>query len=280
MLVRLRVPQTLSEIKTLLTSHGLTPRKMFGQNFLHDHHHIERIVEAAELDESDTVLEVGPGTGTLTGQLIASRARVVAVEIDRGLVPVLRELYGQDSDKSQLINDDVLASKRSLNTQIEDAVGGRTQPFKLIANLPYNVASPLLATLVTDWPGMELAIIMVQREVGDRLNASPGTKAYGPLGILVQALCEVDFVSTLPPSCFWPAPKVESAVIRVRRSATPMTDDIQGFSKFVHTVFEKRRKQLGSVLGRDFPFPDDIDPKIRAERLSVSDLVRLSERAS
>lgn len=285
--------QTLTEIKQLLATHGLHPKHKFGQNFLHDGNHMRRIMDAADLQPGDTVLEVGPGTGALTERLLEEGARVVAVEIDADLEPILRqrimELPAPSDERFSLIVGDVLAGKHTIAPEVLEALeqSVRTSDnapadhgFKLIANLPYNIASPLLANLVIDqFPGptMSDAVVMIQKEVADRLRAGPGTKAYGPLGILIQALCEVQTVGVLPPSCFWPAPKVASAVVHLKRRADPLTDDPAALSAMLQQLFTKRRKQLGSILGRDARLPDGIDPNARPESLSIDQLVALSK---
>jgi len=283
--------QTLTEIKQLLATHGLHPKHKFGQNFLHDGNHMRRIMEAADLQPGDVVLEVGPGTGALTERLLEDGAEVVAVEIDTDLEPVLKYRMAGLTDgmgeRFTLIVGDVLASKHTINPVVVESVMQRVEAsgasgFKLIANLPYNIASPLLANLVVDqFPGaaMSDAVVMIQKEVADRLAAKPGNKLYGPLGILIQALCEVRTVGTLAPGCFWPAPKVASAVVHLKRRTTPLTDDPAALSAMLQTLFTKRRKQLGSILGRDFPFPAGIDADARPESLTVEQLITLADAA-
>ncbi len=281
--------QTLTEIKQLLATHGLHPKHKFGQNFLHDGNHMRRIMDAADLQPGDVVLEVGPGTGALTERLLEDGAEVVAVEIDTDLEPVLKYrmagLPNGMGERFTLIIGDVLAGKHTINPAVIEPVMARVKAgelgnseghFKLIANLPYNVASPLLANLVVDHPAMSDAVVMIQKEVADRLAAKPGNKLYGPLGILIQALCEVRTVGTLAPGCFWPAPKVASAVVHLKRRSTPLTDDPAALSAMLQTLFTKRRKQLGSILGRDATLPDGIDPNARPESLSVEQLIALS----
>ncbi|MHC4995022.1 MAG: 16S rRNA (adenine(1518)-N(6)/adenine(1519)-N(6))-dimethyltransferase RsmA [Planctomycetota bacterium] len=269
--------QTLSTIKALLREYGLSPRHRFGQNFLHDPNKLRNIIEAAKIGEGDLVLEVGPGTGVLTEAMLEAGARVVAAEIDHDLCVLLRDRLSGEAGFT-LVEGDALASKHELAPGIEEALGGREVPFKLIANLPYNIASPLIATLAIDWPGMELAIVMVQKEVADRLTAGPGGKDYGPLGVIVQAMCEADVVTTLSPNCFWPAPKVASAVTRLRRRAQPLTVDPQGLSAFLHTLFSKRRKQIGGILRGFDDWPEGVCAKMRAEQLTVEQLIELEER--
>lgn len=277
--------QTLTEIKQLLAAHGLRPKHKFGQNFLHDGNHMSRIMDAAALQPGDVVLEVGPGTGALSERLLEADAHVVAVEIDTDMRPILEQrtgdMPGDAAQRFALVLGDVLASKHTINpavidaTQAAMAAAGRSG-FKLIANLPYHVASPLLANLVVDHPAMSDAVVMIQKEVADRLGAGPGGKEYGPLGILIQALCEVRTVGVLPPSCFWPAPKVASAVVHLKRRAVPLTDDPAALSAMLQKLFTKRRKQLGSILGRATVLPEGIDPDARPESLSVQQCIALA----
>jgi 16S rRNA (adenine1518-N6/adenine1519-N6)-dimethyltransferase len=271
--------QTLAAIKAALAARGLHPKKRFGQNFLHDHQKLQRILDAAAVGAGDVVLEVGAGTGALTDQLLAAGAHVVAVEIDRDLAPILHERYANES-RLTLVLDDVLSGKHELNPAVTSALDAAraaagASAVKLVANLPYNVASPLLVNLFLHRPELTRAVVMVQREVADRLAAGPGGKDYGPLGILIQALATVERVTTLPPGCFWPQPGVDSAVILIARRDRPLTDQPDRLADLLHTLFSKRRKQLGSILGRDTPWPPGIDPQARPEQLTLDQLVAL-----
>ena len=297
--------QSLRDIRALLETRGLHPRHALGQNFLHDQNHMRRIVEAGGIEPGDLVLEVGAGTGSLTESLLEAGARVVAVEIDESLAPILRDRLSPFGEQVRLFIGDVLSGKHTINADVLallDEVGRRPcdpspadqtwqtghaqppatshqpPPFKLIANLPYQIASPLLANLVMDVPSMKLAVVMVQREVADRLTAGPGHKQFGQLGVLVQALSHVERLANLPPSCFWPQPKVGSAVVRLRRREQPLTDDPHRLSALLHKLFSQRRKQLGRILGRDTPLPEGIEPTARPEQLSVAQLVALGEQ--
>ncbi len=271
--------QTLSDIKNLLAAHGLHPKKRFGQNFLHDGNHMQRIMQAADIRPGQLVLEVGPGTGALTERLLEAGADVLAVEIDEDMQPILQERTKPYADHFRLHLGDILESKHTLNPDVIELLESfspdtrhpipDTRSYKLIANLPYNVASPLLINLAVDHPQMTTAIIMVQREVADRITAKSGGKDYGPLSVVLQAMCEVDIVGTLSPACFWPAPKVASAVVRMIRRANPLTDDPGKLSDLLQKLFQKRRKQLGAILGRDTALPEGIDPNARPESLSV-----------
>jgi 16S rRNA (adenine1518-N6/adenine1519-N6)-dimethyltransferase len=266
--------QTLTQIKAMLALHGLHPKKRYGQNFLHDQNQVRRIVEAAAVGPGDVVLEVGPGTGALSVALLEAGATLIAVEVDRDLAPILAEAYGPWGDRAMLQLTDVLADRHTLAPAVLGALAGR--PFKLIANLPYNVASPLLVNLCMDHAAMGLAIVMVQREVADRLTAGPGGRDYGPLGILVQATCEAQRLFTLSPACFWPQPQVESAVVRLVRRAQPITPNLHRFAALVHRLFQQRRKQIGSVLGRNTPLPPGVVQQVRPEQLTLTQLAQLA----
>lgn len=268
--------QTLSQIKALLRNHGLRPKKRLGQNFLHDGNQMARIVSAAQLEPGEPVLEVGPGTGNLSLRLLERGVKLLAVEADRDLKPILEQVLPLGcEERVLLIMGDILAGKHQLNSAVLQAMG--TTSFKLVANLPYNVASPLLANLVADYP-MRLAVVTVQHEVAQRLCAGPGTKSYGPLGVLVQAMCEVEPISHLSPSCFWPAPEVESMVLRLKRRDRPLTEQPHRLAKLTHRLFNQRRKQIGSILGRADELPAGINSSARPEQLEVEQLITLAQR--
>jgi 16S rRNA (adenine1518-N6/adenine1519-N6)-dimethyltransferase len=264
--------QTLSQIKELLAARGLAPRKSLGQNFLVDHNLIQKLVDAAGVRQGDLVLEVGPGTGTLTEELLARSCSVIAVELDRGLAQLLRERFGQQS--FLLIEGDALAGKRAINEEARAALAGR--PFTLVANLPYGAATPLMLALLVNHPECRGLFVTIQREVADRLLASPGTRDYGTISVVAQAMAEVSRVAVLPPECFWPRPDVTSSMATVVRRAQPFTDNPGRLADFCQRVFTQRRKQLGAVLGRDRAWPAGIRPDQRAEALSVEQFVALA----
>ncbi|MEM1355454.1 MAG: 16S rRNA (adenine(1518)-N(6)/adenine(1519)-N(6))-dimethyltransferase RsmA [Planctomycetota bacterium] len=264
--------QTLSDIKRLLAEHGLRPKKKFGQNFLHDGNHLAKILQAAVLAPGDLVLEVGPGTGALTERLVEAGARVVAVEIDTDLKPILEQRVG---DQVAVHFGDALSGKHAINPEVLALLDG---PFKLIANLPYNVASPLIANLALDHPAMSHAVVMVQKEVADRLVAPPGNKQYGTLGVLAQAIFEVHRVCTLSPGCFYPPPTIDSSVVAMARRDRPLCDDPHALSRLLQTLFSKRRKQIGSILGRDQVLPPGVSADQRPEQLTVEQLCSLTRR--
>ncbi len=269
--------QTLTQIREMLAARGLAPQKRFGQNFLIDHNLIARLVETSGVGPGDLVLEVGPGTGALTEALVERGCDVVAAEIDRGLSDLLRDRFGEKPN-FRLVEGDCLAGKGEVAPGLVDAIGGR--PFSLVANLPYGAATPLMMTLLVDHPACHGMWVTIQREVAERLAAGPGTKAYGPISVVAQALADVKVIANLPPECFWPRPEVTSAMVAVTRRAEPLTDDAAALSAIVQKAFGQRRKQLGSVLGREFPFPAGIEANDRAEKLTPAQFVALAAASS
>jgi 16S rRNA (adenine1518-N6/adenine1519-N6)-dimethyltransferase len=241
--------QTLTEIRQLLAERGLTPRHRLGQNFLHDKNQLTKLVDAANVQPSDLILEVGPGTGTLTEALLERGANMIACELDEQLANLLHDRL---DDRITLIRGDALDKQRRLNPQIIEAIHSRR--FKLVANLPYQIASPLISSLLTDHPNCRGMYVTIQKEVAERLMAQSNSKAYGSLTIIVQALADIELISTLSPGCFWPPPDVTSAMIAITpKHSTPIksgTESARAFATFITQMFTKRRKQLGTVFGR------------------------------
>lgn len=264
--------QTLAEIRDLLASRGLSPLKRFGQNFLIDQNLVAKLVDESGVSAGDLVLEVGPGTGTLTEELLGRGCEVIACELDRGLAALLRERLG-GHDRFTLVEGDCLAGKRRVSAELVGAIGDR--PFALVANLPYGAATPLVLALLTEHPHCRGMFVTIQREVGDRLAAQPRTDAYGSISIVAQSLATVRTIARLPSDCFWPRPDVASVMVAVERRADHGIDDPAGLAAFCQKVFEKRRKQLGSVLGRDLAWPEGVRPTMRAEELSPERMVAL-----
>lgn len=270
--------QTKQQIQQLLDEARSQPRRRFGQNFMIDQNLVRIVAEAASLVHADTAIEVGPGTGTLTEELLTRAGRVIAVEIDRDLARMLRERFAGDP-KLELIEADALAGKHALNERLVQSahLDRGTGPVKLVANLPYNIASPLIIELLI--AGVQLLVFTVQKEVADRLRAGAGDDAYGPLSIVAQLLSRVEVLRTLPPQAFWPAPKVDSALVRMTRQ-DQLGPRAGAFSTFVHRVFAYRRKTLGKALtqaGLDRLVLErlGIDPQLRPENLTPPQYLRM-----
>ena len=211
--------QSLSEIRDLLAQRGVRPKRRLGQHFLHDKNQIARLLQAADLGRGELVLEIGPGTGTLTEGLLEAGAEVVACEVDPVLADLIADRFG---DAVRLIRGDCL-QRRSLNPEVARALGPR--PFKLVANLPYHVASPLICTLLIDHPACAGQYVTIQKEVADRLLAEPGTKVYGALTIIVGALATLDRIGVVRPTSFWPPPNVISAMVSIAPQRELRIDD-------------------------------------------------------
>jgi 16S rRNA (adenine1518-N6/adenine1519-N6)-dimethyltransferase len=286
--------QSLTQIKELLASCGLSPRHALGQNFLIDQNLVRKLVDAAGVRATDRasrsvrtptvqshgrwheiILEVGPGTGTLTEELLARGCEVVACELDPGLAGLLRDTLGKEHpERFRLIEGDCLASKREVSPAVLAALGRRE--FTLVSNLPYGAATPLMLALLTRHPECRGLYVTVQREVADRMLARPGTKDYGTLGVVAQAVGEPSLIATLPPECFWPRPDVTSSMVACPRREHPLADDPAALADFCQAVFSKRRKQLGAVLGREGPWPPGVSSTDRAEALPPESLIALS----
>ena len=262
--------QTKSQIQSLLSQAGAAPRHRFGQNFMIDQNLVRVVADAGCIQPGEMVIEVGPGTGTLTEELLGRGAAVLAVEIDRDLAGLLRERFAGRAE-FRLIEGDALAGKHEINAQVLEAIAAAKTPVKLVANLPYNIASPLVIELLI--AGVELLAFTVQKEVADRLKAGAGDEAYGPLSVAAAMLAEVNVLRTLPPQAFWPAPKIDSALVQLVRH-----DRLGGraaeFSTFVHSIFAYRRKTLRKAItqaGRDAErllAAADLDGQIRPEQVT------------
>jgi 16S rRNA (adenine1518-N6/adenine1519-N6)-dimethyltransferase len=272
--------QTKHQIEALLAEAGSQPRHRFGQNFMIDRNLVRLVAEAGELSKTDWVLEVGPGTGTLTEELLERADKVVAVEIDRDLAALLRKRFAAHENFA-LIEGDALAGKHELNPQITEAMSGAAHvglTRKLVANLPYNIASPLLIDLLI--AGMDRLVFTVQKEVADRLRAVPGGEEYGPLSVMAQMLAQVQVLRTLPPQAFWPAPKIESALVVMVRNDR-LGEQAREFGQFVHCLFSFRRKTLRKGLEQGGFDPQKLlletalDPQARPQTLMPQDFLNL-----
>ncbi len=232
---------------------------------------MSKLVDASGVQSGDVVLEIGSGTGSLTEELLARGCKVVACELDQGLVGILHERFG---DSITLIQGDCLV-KKQLHPEVIEQLAGRS--WRLVANLPYQIASPLLVTLLSSHPECLGSVVTIQHEVAQRLMAKVGTASWGVLSILVQRLAEVSMITKVPNTCFWPQPKVTSACVKVipRAICKPNTDD--EFGIFITSLFSGRRKQLGSILGRDHKFPESITADARPSTLTIEQLELLYE---
>ncbi len=238
----LGIPRNTIEV---LQKYQFTFQKKFGQNFLIDTSVLERIVSAAQVTKEDCVLEIGPGIGTMT-QYLAERAReVVAVEIDRNLIPVLQDtLSGYDN--VTLVNDDIL--KVDIRKLVEEKNGGR--PIRVVANLPYYITTPIIMALLEGHVPLKSITVMVQKEVAERMQTGPGTKDYGALSLAVQYYAKPELVANVPPNCFIPRPNVGSAVIHLVRYEEPpvQAGDEKKMFSLIRASFNQRRKTLANGL--------------------------------
>lgn len=260
--------QSLTEIKTILAEAGLRPKKSLGQNFLIDANLVRKLIDASGVGPGDLVLEVGPGTGTLTEGLLERGCVVVASELDDALAAMLEDRLG--GERCTVVHGDCLAGKRAISPAVLHALGGR--PFTLVANLPYHAATPLMLRLMTSHPECGGQFVTVQKEVAERFCAKPGVRSYGSVSVVAGAVCEASMIATLPPTCFWPRPDVTSAMMSLARLENPATEDAEGLADFCQTLFASRRKQLGSVLGRDVSWPEGVNPEDRVEALAAEQI--------
>ncbi|GFO84391.1 16S rRNA (adenine(1518)-N(6)/adenine(1519)-N(6))-dimethyltransferase RsmA [Anaerostipes butyraticus] len=260
-------------------------QKKFGQNFLIDGRVLEKIMDAADITKEDFVLEIGPGIGTMT-QYLAERAReVLAVEIDKNLIPILAETLSE-YENVDILNADIL--KTDLNKIAEEKNGGH--PIKVVANLPYYITTPIIMGLFESHVPVENVTVMVQKEVADRMQAGPGTKDYGALSLAVQYYAEPYIAANVPPNCFMPRPKVGSAVIRLTKHKTPpvQVKNEKLLFQLIRASFNQRRKTLQNGIknfsGLNFSKEEvaealeqmGVSPTIRGEALTLEQFAQLS----
>lgn len=234
------------ETIAVLNRYKFAFQKKFGQNFLIDTHVLERIIDEAGITPDDFVLEIGPGIGTMTQYLACAAREVVAVEIDKVLIPILEGDTLKAFDNVTVINEDIL--KVDINKLVEEKNGGR--PIKVVANLPYYITTPIIMGLFESHVPIESITIMVQNEVADRMKTGPGSKEYGALSLAVQYYANPEIVANVPPNCFMPRPNVGSAVIRLTRHETPVVDvkDEKLMFRIIRASFNQRRKTLVNGL--------------------------------
>jgi len=271
---------TRTSIRALLDRHGIDPSRALGQNFLCDPGTIDKIVRLAGVRAGDHVVEIGPGLGSLTLALAEADATVVAVELDRYLVPVLRDVVeGVGATPVTIIEHD------ALTLDWDDALGAIAGPdtsWSVVANLPYNIATPLVLDLLAAEPRFDRWLVMVQKEVGDRLAAGPGSKIYGIPSVLTAYWGVARIVATVPPQVFLPQPNVDSALVRIDRHVEPPLDvPFADVERLVRAGFGQRRKMLRRSLSA---FLDEqqiaaagVAPTDRAEQLDLQQWGRLAE---
>lgn len=260
----------------LLERYGLSPRRTLGQNFVVDPNTVRRIARLADVSTDDLVIEIGAGLGSLTAALAETGARVIAIEVDRGIVPVLREQMQVHSNVEVHEADAMEIDWSSFIATVNQAHGRDAHAgVVIVANLPYNIATPLVADLLDDVPEVRAMLVMVQAEVGERFCAKPGTAAYGAVSVKVAYWAHAEIVGSVPPTVFLPRPKVDSALVRIRRLDTPAVTDVEPGALFslVRAAFAKRRKMLrsalaGTVTAEQFDSAG-VDPTARAEQLTL-----------
>ena len=279
-------PQNTIEV---LQKYHFNFQKKFGQNFLIDTHVLEKIISAANITKEDMVLEIGPGIGTMTQYLAEAAGKVIAVEIDRNLIPILGETLGSYENVT-VINEDVM--KLDIAELAERENGGR--PIKVVANLPYYITTPIIMGLFEKHVPLESITVMVQKEVAERMQTGPGNKDYGALSLAVQYYAEPYIVANVPPNCFMPRPKVGSAVIRLTCHEKPPVEvrDEKLMFDIIRASFNQRRKTLVNGLHNspvlDFSKEEILQAVeslgkgagVRGEALSLEEFAALSNALS
>ena len=276
-------PQHTIEV---LQKYNFTFQKKFGQNFLIDTHVLDKIIASAEITKEDMVLEIGPGIGTMTQYLACAARKVVAVEIDKALIPILEDTL-LEYDNVQVINEDVL--KLDIQKIVDEQNQGK--PIKVVANLPYYITTPIIMGLFENHVPMESITVMVQKEVADRMQVGPGTKDYGALSLAVQFYSKPYIVANVPPNCFMPRPNVGSAVIRLttHKERPVEVKDEKLMFRLIRASFNQRRKTLQNGLNNSpeisFSKEHIIEaiemlgrgPSIRGEALTLEEFAKLAD---
>ncbi len=269
--------------KEVVEKHGFRFSKSLGQNFLIDDNVIDRILNGARLSEGDKIIEVGPGIGTLTREMGKVAEKVVAIEIDKTLIPILKDTLSE-FENIEVINQDIL--KVNVEELVNEKLSGG--PIKLVANLPYYITTPIVMKFLEEDIPVTDIVVMVQKEVADRMNAGPGTKDYGALSVAVQYYCDTEIVAKAPRHMFIPQPNVDSTVIglHVREERKYNVDNEDVFFKTVKAAFGQRRKTLLNALGtlgflnkeeiREVLQKSNIDEKRRGETLTIEEFTILA----
>ena len=270
----------------ILKKYGFSFQKKFGQNFLIDNNILEKIVENAGVTKDDLVIEIGPGIGTLTQHLCEHAREVVAVEIDKKLIPILEDTLSE-YDNVRVINEDIL--KVDVNKIAEERNGGKN--VKVVANLPYYITTPIIMGLFESNLSLESITVMVQKEVAERMQVGPGTKDYGALSLAVQFYSKPKVVLNVPAGCFMPKPNVDSAVIKLEKHKEVPVDvkDAKNMFKIIRAAFNQRRKTLTNSLANaaDLNYSKDdiakaleemgLSATIRGEALTLEEFAKLSD---
>ncbi len=277
-----------SVTRAVLERHGFTFKKSFGQNFLTDTNILQKIVDTAEIDKNVNVIEIGPGIGALTEFLAENAAEVMAFEIDDRLIPILDDTL-RDFDNVKVINEDIL--KSDLQSRIKE-FANPDLPIKVVANLPYYITTPILMHLIESKIPFAEFVVMMQKEVADRISAEPNTKAYGSLSIAVQYYMTAKVAFVVPRTVFVPAPNVDSAILKMTRREQPIVQvkDEDFFFRVSKISFVHRRKTLWNNLTSHFGKADEIKakleqaleiaeikPSIRGEALSIAEFAKLAD---
>ncbi len=287
--------QTVSYLTRRFKEVGLNPNARHGQNFLIDLNLIELLAKSAKLTPDDVVLEIGTGTGSLTGLLATDAAQVVTVEIDGYLYQMAREEL-EEFDNVTMLHQDALKNKNRFDPRVMEAIQRAMDKvdgsvFKLAANLPYNVATPIISNLLRCEIVPASMTVTIQKELADRILAEPNSKDYGALSVWIQSLCDIELVRVMSPKVFWPRPKVESAILHIehRPDKRARIADTEFFHQFVRSMFFHRRKFLRSVAISAFknqltkPEVDEVlaemklGPYARTEQLSVADMQQMCD---
>lgn len=272
----------LKDIKTqeLVKKYNFKFSKSLGQNFLVDDSVLDDIVSGADVNNEDFIIEIGPGVGTLTAQLLMKAKKVTSIELDNGLIPILEQELGENQNFK-------LIHKDALKVDFKELIGVE-KSVKLVANLPYYVTTPIIVKLLKEGYNFKSLTIMIQKEVAERINAEPDCKEYGSLSVLVQYYCNTSIIRQVPPTCFIPRPKVESIVIRLDRLDAPRvkTKHVDFMFELVRAGFNMRRKTLWNAaktlkvnkekLEEAFK-KSGIDPKRRAETLTLEEFASLAD---
>lgn len=269
----------------ILNQYQFVFQKKYGQNFLIDTHVLDKIIHAANIDQKDFVVEVGPGIGTMTQYLAHRAGRVIAIEIDKALIPILEDTLS-DYDNIMILNEDVL--KVDLCQLAEKENGGR--PIKIVANLPYYITTPIIMGLFESHVPIESITVMVQKEVADRMRTGPGSKDYGALSLAVQYYAHPELIANVPPNCFMPRPRVGSAVIHLTRHEKPPVEveNENYLFQLIRASFQQRRKTLVNGLSHasEIQVPKEaferalkklsLSPSIRGEALTLTQFAELA----